>query len=1222
MMLGLFWTFDRNLSKTKNQNTMKKIFTKSVQILLFGLFSFVSATAQDTRYIVRGKVVVSENDTTQTPLDSILFENLTNGTRLLFNSLPDQTEYTINLSTQSIDNTTGIFNKKTGSSFSLICNIPGLLSIALTQPFVSSVTVSVYNVNGQKIYISTPMKASAGSIIKVSLPTGGMYFVKIKAESESKTYKAFGSLNSSKIQSQIIEGVVPKKEVLKSQMVTLETDFSFSVGDSLRVSVFKDEYYAKPLTFEIKSSQILSYIFKVSTASTTGISDAYVALNDTIQQELSYDPESGIVELTNLRDTTIIESGQIITIDADTTGYLRKVVSVTDDNSNVTLHTEQAYLNDIFVDTDFKLNTAFIEPTSALKSTSSTQSILNALTDDKGYIHPVKIIYYNKAGKQMTKSVFLKSLNTDTAKARVIDFHEDMSGTDIYKKGDNIHFFIEEGYTSFTADAVFEFDFDFDGELTEDTKIKKGNIKAFKFYLEGRAEFLNKYALDMNYSYEKEDTKKLIDMKKVRAKFIIPPGIPFWITFDVDIYGYYHLSADASLHANWGFESNHTLQVGGEYEKETDAFTPIAEYTPKNTIYPLNINGEVNAFARFEIYPRAEIKLYEIFGPYAEIVPFIEGNYNAALQSQITTTGSETFLAWNSGIDLGLDLIAGTELSIFGIFDWDSNPVVVNCFNFPLWKSPTDITLLTELPAKVSADTTITLDLKVADLLNLNVPLCPVYITGDGEFSKQMLITGENGEAHVDWTVGNNAGNNTFTVKLFNADNTEIASSDYSVYVIEPNIKTGTVTDIDGNTYKTVKIGDQWWMAENLKVTHYPDGTVIPQVTDNTGWVNLGENSTDDAYCFYNNNKSLGYGALYTYSAAINACPSGWHLPSDNEWKEMEIFLGMNESETNNTGFRGTNEGTKLKSEIGWNNNGYGTNDYGFSALPGGYRYYYDGSFRNVGDQGYWWTSTEYSKSLASSRFLNFDNTNIERNNRYKSFGFSIRCVKDNIDNNNSNLLTDLVSYWKLDGDLKDAYGSNDGTAAAGVTSLQDDGVINYAPYFNGNSNAYITCGNNQSLNITGKAITIAAWIKLGNKDHRCDILSKGRDYTSNYGYHMWVTKDPMRIIISYRLTNGKNNGIVSEALEHNKWYHIVSTFDGRYGKLYINGELVKTTDQEGSIGNATTQFTIGAHSAGPSGWGYQWKGNIDEVGIWKRVLSAEEVSKLYNNGNGLQYPF
>ena len=96
-----------------------------------------------------------------------------------------------------------------------------------------------------------------------------------------------------------------------------------------------------------------------------------------------------------------------------------------------------------------------------------------------------------------------------------------------------------------------------------------------------------------------------------------------------------------------------------------------------------------------EIYPRTEVKIYGFFGPYAEIVSYVKGNYKAKLQSQITPSGSETFLAWDSSIDVGLDFRVGTELTfLWGLLNKEFGPTIVPCFETPLWKSPTEITLL------------------------------------------------------------------------------------------------------------------------------------------------------------------------------------------------------------------------------------------------------------------------------------------------------------------------------------------------------------------------------------------------------------------------------------------------------------------------------------------------------------------------------------------------
>jgi len=226
-----------------------------------------------------------------------------------------------------------------------------------------------------------------------------------------------------------------------------------------------------------------------------------------------------------------------------------------------------------------------------------------------------------------------------------------------------------------------------------------------------------------------------------------------------------------------------------------------------------------------------------------------------------------------------------------------------------------------------------------------------------------------------------------------------IADDNYSGF------ETGTVTDIDGNVYKTVKIGNQWWMAENLRVTHYATGDPIPNVTDNTEWKNL----TTGAWCAYKNddNNIETYGLLYNWYAindSRNIAPAGWHVPTDEEWKELEMHLGMSQSEAGGIGcYRGTDEGGKMKA-TGTIENGDGlwyapntgaTNESGFTALPGGFRSCSYGSFGGIGSEGYWWSATEYSSAVALHRFLCYNHSEVYRGNIRKQAGFSVRCVRD-----------------------------------------------------------------------------------------------------------------------------------------------------------------------------------------------------------------------------------
>jgi uncharacterized protein (TIGR02145 family) len=224
----------------------------------------------------------------------------------------------------------------------------------------------------------------------------------------------------------------------------------------------------------------------------------------------------------------------------------------------------------------------------------------------------------------------------------------------------------------------------------------------------------------------------------------------------------------------------------------------------------------------------------------------------------------------------------------------------------------------------------------------------------------------------------------------------------------------GIVQDIDGNVYKTVRIGSQIWMAENLKTTHYANGTAIPIVTGNSNWDTLA--TTSKAYCWYDDDIATNadtYGALYTWSATLNGagssssspsgiqgvCPKGWHVPSDAEWKTLEMYLGMSQSVADETGERGTDEGGKLK-ETGtthWQSLNIGaTNESGFTALPGGCRRD-NGTFEFVGLSGLWWSSTEGSTDLAWYRHLYYDYSYVYRSihSCNKQYGFSVRCLRD-----------------------------------------------------------------------------------------------------------------------------------------------------------------------------------------------------------------------------------
>lgn len=193
-------------------------------------------------------------------------------------------------------------------------------------------------------------------------------------------------------------------------------------------------------------------------------------------------------------------------------------------------------------------------------------------------------------------------------------------------------------------------------------------------------------------------------------------------------------------------------------------------------------------------------------------------------------------------------------------------------------------------------------------------------------------------------------------------------------------IKTGTVTDIDGNVYQTIRIGNQWWMAENLKVVHYLNGEAIANVTEDTTWANL----SSGAWCSYDNDAGnvSTYGLFYNWYAvddSSNIAPAGWHVPSYEEIQTLETFVGYQE--------------TKLIDENA--KSGYTfTNETGFSALFAGNRYNGSRSFSDLSYNTYFWSSTEIG-SYAKSVRLNYGSSGVNFYDDYKNNGFSVRCLKD-----------------------------------------------------------------------------------------------------------------------------------------------------------------------------------------------------------------------------------
>jgi len=317
-----------------------------------------------------------------------------------------------------------------------------------------------------------------------------------------------------------------------------------------------------------------------------------------------------------------------------------------------------------------------------------------------------------------------------------------------------------------------------------------------------------------------------------------------------------------------------------------------------------------------------------------------------------------------------------------------------------LWSNSVPVVTITSINQRIDGSMLIDIyyDLDDADA---NIMTVSLQVSNDGGSSyifSCTMVTGDIGS-------GISSGNGKHIIWDAGTEHPDIWGDNFFFKVIADDGQTsggsGTVTDIDGNVYLTVIIGNQEWMAENLKVTRYRDGNQIPHVTDNSTWTS----TTSGAYCEFGNHGSYvnTYGRLYNWYAVADSrglAPEGWRVPSDADIKQLEMALGMTQEQADATGFRGTNQGSQLAGRTDlWfydaleEDSQFGSS--GFNFLPGGYRDGNSGDYDNLRFNGFFWSSTEYYSDTAWSRVLSFSATRVYRYDTYKRNGFSVRCVRD-----------------------------------------------------------------------------------------------------------------------------------------------------------------------------------------------------------------------------------
>jgi len=342
------------------------------------------------------------------------------------------------------------------------------------------------------------------------------------------------------------------------------------------------------------------------------------------------------------------------------------------------------------------------------------------------------------------------------------------------------------------------------------------------------------------------------------------------------------------------------------------------------------------------------------------------------------------------GVEIGGGI--GTNGSLSGI-DWANGPYFIKCETDPDGGSNYTITGISQL-----LSVPYTLHAKTAERLIGDITETDPVFNSSAAASITAIDTarwnakiGNYTETQnlADVVAKNNSANGQIKNLVDPTDSQDVATKKYvDEVVLIIRILNSGVSDVDGNHYNAVIIGNQVWMASNLKTSRYIDRTVIPYVTDAAEW----KSRTAPAYCWYNNDSatfSNPYGALYNWYTIEtgNLCPIGWHVPAHEDWTDLINYLG------------GENiAGGKLKetATAHWLSPNTGaTNESGFTAVPGGYRSYYDGNFDLSGTQSYYWSSTPLAAAsvLFLAMFYNLNAVNIS--DFYKTMGMSVRCLLD-----------------------------------------------------------------------------------------------------------------------------------------------------------------------------------------------------------------------------------
>lgn len=981
--------------------------------------------SQSLTYTIEGVY----NDT-QVQIDSIVIENLSRYSVTTINNLPTNvTDYVIKLN--PVTSQLKYMNSSTGNEdFIISKNITGKSSFRYVGSEVLQAIIYVYNVSGQVVKLQS-LNLSPHESVEVSIYNPGVYFINILTnKTQNVSYKALGGNEQGNIEiskakfetNKIIKGDNSPYKIVQHSDGAIDVTLSYKSGDILQVAVYKNGYYTVPIEREVVGNEDFKFNFNKYT-------DTY------------FNP-SIYVEMPN--ETSILESlNKYTIITADFSAPLNYLTSaeVKRKNINVNLQNKISSNNGIYYSNDILLpatgrsqlvilNNEFNMPViygefDLINLEEMEQKVVDFVLSANStalcalMTHPL-LLTSSSDMKKIIRSNLLSLPSFLTYRSAVaekmkqlIDNPTDNPEDYNFTKLPGYNYVLADYYGKYKRDNMDIPKSHVDPptilERTPDNKIKYKitnyahrtiGIYVNKVWIDEKAGIYKREPISTQLEDEEEPTYPfsfeianaifdtpmpiLLDADNFKYKNIVLGTIEGW--WHDDVPNYVFKSETKDIQVDLGLDGANGLEweIVGFGTKREEGEKSISEYSKEE---------------------KAKFLIPVIYGIYNDYFDALLQSFKSVSEKTPEVSEGKIDLRYGKKKDIVRKLIGGLTksfmkdennwLGLVKHFD-DKNYLdcVKNLAGFVIEEITSDLKLYSESGEDYQ----------------------PKYANYIYKLYKEIFgFTKTSDDFRLFYKQGmhsllHNIGVATKTIDIIEAG-ANLGSSLYYTFDTKPketfwkrfdDNAVNTVTDIDGNVYHTVTIGTQTWMVENLKTTRYRNGDAIGTTT-----ASIPNDATSKYQWAYNNdeNNVAKYGRLYTWYAATdtrNIAPVGWHVPTDAEWTTLESYLIAN-----GYNYDGTTTGDKtaksLAATTDWNtytttgtigNDLTKNNSSGFTALPGGYRYY-TGTFYGIGYYGYWWSSTEYYTTGAWGRRLYYGDADLGRGSTSKHAGFSVRCIRD-----------------------------------------------------------------------------------------------------------------------------------------------------------------------------------------------------------------------------------